>query len=226
MGIETGTNLFKIGNGTTAWNSLSYGGLQGPTGAMGTLSNVPSGSTGAPGLAFASDLSSGFYLPSTSNVGITTSGVERMRIGSNVTFSAPVSASTVSVSGTMNVTGVTSLQEVQEVVNAISGPSSTQTFDWLSGAVFYVTSMTANFTANITNLPTTANRLYIVTFILVQGSTPYFINALQIGGSAVTIRWNGAAAPTATANRSEFQTFALYYSGTTWFAFAQYSMYG
>jgi hypothetical protein len=29
MGIETDTNLFKIGNGSTAWNSLAYGGLTG-----------------------------------------------------------------------------------------------------------------------------------------------------------------------------------------------------
>jgi len=33
MGIETDTNKFKIGNGSTAWNSLAYGGLQGTTGA-------------------------------------------------------------------------------------------------------------------------------------------------------------------------------------------------
>jgi len=33
IGIETNTNLFKIGNGSTAWNSLSYGGIQGITGA-------------------------------------------------------------------------------------------------------------------------------------------------------------------------------------------------
>jgi len=29
MGIETDTDLFKIGNGSTAWTSLGYGGLQG-----------------------------------------------------------------------------------------------------------------------------------------------------------------------------------------------------
>jgi len=29
MGIETDTDLFKIGDGTTAWNSLAYGGLTG-----------------------------------------------------------------------------------------------------------------------------------------------------------------------------------------------------
>jgi hypothetical protein len=32
MGIETDTDLFKIGDGTTAWTSLAYGGIAGPSG--------------------------------------------------------------------------------------------------------------------------------------------------------------------------------------------------
>jgi hypothetical protein len=32
MGIELDTDQFKIGDGTTAWNTLGYGGLQGPQG--------------------------------------------------------------------------------------------------------------------------------------------------------------------------------------------------
>ena len=32
MGLETDTDTFKIGDGTTAWNSLAYGGLPGPPG--------------------------------------------------------------------------------------------------------------------------------------------------------------------------------------------------
>lgn len=36
MGIETDTDQFKVGDGTTAWSSLAYGGIQGPAGANGT----------------------------------------------------------------------------------------------------------------------------------------------------------------------------------------------
>jgi hypothetical protein len=35
MGIETDTDKFKLGNGSTAWTSLGYGGIQGPAGADG-----------------------------------------------------------------------------------------------------------------------------------------------------------------------------------------------
>ena len=42
MGVETDTGKFKVGDGTTAWNSLSYS--SGPTGPTG-----PTGSTGSTG---------------------------------------------------------------------------------------------------------------------------------------------------------------------------------
>jgi hypothetical protein len=35
MGLETDTNSYKIGNGTTAWATLPYGGVDGPAGADG-----------------------------------------------------------------------------------------------------------------------------------------------------------------------------------------------
>lgn len=44
MALETDTQLFKIGDGVTAWNSLAYGGIQGAIGASG-----PTGSTGLQG---------------------------------------------------------------------------------------------------------------------------------------------------------------------------------
>ena len=47
MGIETNTNLFKVGNGSTAWNSLSYGGIQGNIGPIGATG--PQGGIGATG---------------------------------------------------------------------------------------------------------------------------------------------------------------------------------
>ena len=45
--ILDSSGLFKIGNGTTPWNQLSYGGLQGPTGPAGFGSGT--GGTGYTG---------------------------------------------------------------------------------------------------------------------------------------------------------------------------------
>jgi len=35
IGLETDTDQFKVGDGTTAWTSLGYGGIQGPQGIQG-----------------------------------------------------------------------------------------------------------------------------------------------------------------------------------------------
>lgn len=44
LGLETDTRQFKIGNGATAWNSLGYGGIQGPAGSNGANGQgVPTG---------------------------------------------------------------------------------------------------------------------------------------------------------------------------------------
>ncbi len=47
MGIELGTERFKIGNGSTIWSLLPYGGLMGPTGPSGSGSG--GGGTGFTG---------------------------------------------------------------------------------------------------------------------------------------------------------------------------------
>jgi len=49
MGIETDTNQFKVGNGSTPWNSLPYGGVQGGPGATGATGIGATGATGIQG---------------------------------------------------------------------------------------------------------------------------------------------------------------------------------
>jgi hypothetical protein len=124
------------------------------------------------------------------------------------------------------VTGVLSIAETQELVNTVAAPTTTQAVDWTTGSIFYVTGMTANWTANITNLPTTANRSYVVAFVLIQGGAPYMLNALQIAGSATTINWNNATLPTGTANRRELVSLVLIYTGTSWVVLGNFTSYG
>lgn len=58
MGIETNTGLFKVGNGSTAWNSLPYGGIQGAQGVQGIQG--PPGIQGPVGQAnFSGDIDGG-----------------------------------------------------------------------------------------------------------------------------------------------------------------------
>jgi hypothetical protein len=178
MGMETNTNQFKIGDGTTAWNSLAYGGLRGWT-----------GNTGATGVT-----------------------------GS--TGPVPTEVNTITINGTLTV------QETQEVVNPKTGASSTVVHDWLTGAIFYHTSIAGNFTCNLTNVPTTAYRSYVVILILDQGATPYYASAIQINGVPQTMKWPNAFITPVNANRVEVQAFTLYYTGATWIVLSQITSFG
>jgi hypothetical protein len=40
IGLETDTNSFKVGDGVTAWSTLSYGGVAGPANTDVTLDGV------------------------------------------------------------------------------------------------------------------------------------------------------------------------------------------
>jgi hypothetical protein len=71
MGIETDTAKFKVGDGTTAWASLAYGGIQGPQGVAGTSPNAFLNVTGNTGTATA-DTSSDSLLISGANGIVTT----------------------------------------------------------------------------------------------------------------------------------------------------------
>jgi hypothetical protein len=126
----------------------------------------------------------------------------------------------------LTVTGTLTIQQTQEIVNTKTSATGVVTHDWTTGANFYHTSISANFTCNITNLPTTAARAYVVNLILVQGASPFYANALQINSSATTINWVNNTTPTPAANKTEVQSFTLYYSGAAWTALAQYTSFG
>jgi hypothetical protein len=50
LGLETDTGKFKVGTGSTAWNSLAYGGIQGTTGTTGSQGTTGiQGTTGLQG---------------------------------------------------------------------------------------------------------------------------------------------------------------------------------
>jgi hypothetical protein len=124
------------------------------------------------------------------------------------------------------VAGTTTLQQIQEVGQTKTGATGTVEHDWTTGSIFYHSMMLGNFTANITNVPTTVDRAYTTTLILEQGSRGYYANALEVNSSAVSILWANATGPTGTANRTEIESFTLYYTASTWTAFGQLTSFG
>jgi hypothetical protein len=124
------------------------------------------------------------------------------------------------------VAGTTTVQQIQEVGQTRTGATGTVTHDWTTGNIFYHSTMQANFTANIINVPTTADRAYTTTLILKQGTPGYYANALQVNSAPVSILWANATGPTGTATRTEIESFTLYYTASTWTAFGQLTTFG
>jgi hypothetical protein len=76
---------------------------------------------------------------------------------------------------------------ITEVFNTNTGTTSPYTFDYSTGATFYITTPPAsNFTCNFTNVPTDIGRTYAATLIISSGTNKTFCNSVQIN-SAVAI---------------------------------------
>ena len=119
--------------------------------------------------------------------------------------------------GNLTVAGLTTLAETTEVTSDLTGATGVVAHDLSNGAVFDHTSLAADFTANFTNVPTTASRTISVALILTQGATAYMPTAVQIDGVAQTILWQGGSAPTGTASGTDVVSFTLIRSsGSAW----------
>jgi hypothetical protein len=123
-------------------------------------------------------------------------------------------------------TGLVSLQQTTELLNTITSATGTVTHDFSTGAIFYHSSISANFTANFTNVPTTNNRTIVVSLILAQGVTARIPSAVQIDGSAQTIKWQDNTVPTGNASKVDIVSFSLIRTGSAWTVLGGLSTYG
>lgn len=135
-------------------------------------------------------------------------------------------ADTLKTDDSLVVAGTVDVQQIREKMNDNTVSTNVMTCDFSTGAIFYnTTTLSANFTVNITNAPTDNGYATSVTVIVNQGSTGYYPNALQIAGSSQTIKWsNGNTVPTPTANKIDFFTFTLIRRGSAWTVLGSYSL--
>lgn len=126
----------------------------------------------------------------------------------------------------LDVAGTTILQQAQERFSTISAATGTVVHNFNNGSVFIHSSISANFTANITNLPNSVGRVSIITLILQQGATARLCTGLSIGGTAQTIRWLGGTTPTPTNNAIDVQVFTIFQTGaSTYLVLSQLGTY-
>lgn len=117
-----------------------------------------------------------------------------------------------------SLSGTITVQAIREkTVDGIIS-SNTLTCSHLDAGVFYVTSPIANFTVNVTNLPTDDGFTATVSIFVQQDATGRIPNALQIAGTGQTIKWSGGSAPTPTSSSGKIDvfTFTMIRRGSSW----------
>ena len=134
------------------------------------------------------------------NIGQSSQGVY---IGAN-------SSTSIDVTGPLTVNNQLIIEDgVSEKFSTLTGATGVVAHDCDNGHIFYHTSISADFTANFTNLGLSTNYSTNLTLILNQGATARIPSAVQIGGSAQTINWQGGSAPSGTSNGIDAVSFTI-----------------
>jgi hypothetical protein len=116
---------------------------------------------------------------------------------------------------------------VSEVSAQKTSATGTVTHDYTESNIWYHSSISANFTVNLTNVPTTNGYSTTVSLILAQGGTARYASGFQIDGVAQTVRFPGFLGSfTPTANRVEVQTFVLTRISSAWIVRTYFSVFG
>jgi len=136
VGIATPTPAFTLdvsgtanvsGNLSVGSISTSGGGFSVPGNLTGGIIRSSSNGTAAlPAYTFSNDLTTGTFLPTVSNLALTTAGVERVRIlpSGNVGIATPTPGFTLDVSGTANVSGNLSVGTISTSGGGFSVPGN------------------------------------------------------------------------------------------------------
>jgi hypothetical protein len=124
-------------------------------------------------------------------------------------------ATTKEVSYSSNTTlGVLKIDDgVHEKFQTKSNATGTVIHDCSGGHIFYHTLPSANWTSNFTNLNLSSGYATTVTLVVEQGATGYYPSAVEIGGSAVPLAWQGNTTPTPSSNRIDVVTFSILNDG-------------
>lgn len=126
----------------------------------------------------------------------------------------------------LTVQGTGKFQQVVEK-STVSATAATGTiqFDALTQAVLYYTSnaaanWTVNFRGNsgvaLNDVMATGESLTVV-FLVTQGGTAYYNNAVTIDGSSVTPKWQSAAPTAGNPNNVDAYTYVIFKTGNATF---------
>lgn len=145
-------------------------------------------------------------------------------------YVAPGTATTFTATQTFNGSSSALAIVVQDMAETatVSATAATGTIAYdvtTQGVLYYTTNASANWTVNFrassgTSLNTamSTGQAVTVAFLVTQGATAYYNNAVQVDGSSVTPKWQGGTAPSAgNASSVDVYTYTIIKTGNAAF---------
>lgn len=122
------------------------------------------------------------------------------------TINSPVINSSLQTLGSvtaLNMNGSINARQIGRTLQLLTNSTGTVTHDWSQGDRFFHSSISTDFVIDVTNLPTTVGKVYVLTLLLEQSSATGVPTALRIAGAVQTVLWQNGVAITGTANISQ-----------------------
>ncbi len=236
-GNPTVGQTYTVGVRTWIWSGTRWSpegpdiiDVTGPPGATGvsiTNANVVTGNLIVT-LSSNTSINAGYVLGATGATGLFVTEANIVAGNLNITLSNSSVINAGIVTGATGATGATGpgVALAIEPFNVITNATGVVAHDYNQGGLWAHTTISSNFTANFTNVPTANNNVVSFSLILYQGATPYLASNVQIDGAAQTILWADAIVPTVTANRREIASFSLFRLAGAWTVTGSLSSFG
>jgi hypothetical protein len=116
--------------------------------------------------------------------------------------------------------------KIEETFEGKSSATGTVIHNCSATQIFFHTSIGSDFTANFTNLDLESGKITSVTLILNQGGTAYIPTAVQIGGIAQVILWQGSAPPIGNNNKTDIVEFSIVNDVGVYYVYGQLTTFG
>jgi hypothetical protein len=133
----------------------------------------------------------------------------------------------ITATGDISISGILKIDtSVHEKFQIKENATGVIEHDCSLGHIFAHTTPSANWTVNLTNLDLASTYATSVTLVITQGSTGYYPSALQIGGVAQTISWQGGTVPTPGTNGVDVVSFSILNNSGTYTVLGQLTDFG
>ena len=139
----------------------------------------------------------------------------------------------VDISGTLRTSLTSYVTNISELISTATIVTNAVTCNYKLGSIFYIGTPTANFTVNITNLPsiTESTRSYIISVLYVSDSnTPRYGTGTSVSttatiGTSVTPNFSNTPITTTVTGRLMAQQFIVLYINSTLYVISNVSAY-